>query len=324
MSNEQNNYESAARDLENREFNYNQNEQISTEEVKPTSLGRARGFEAESDEPALLPGYHEIWKENFPSQGLFYQEGARFFIRAASVKEIRHFSTINEQDPFSVDEALNEITKNCLMIRFPGKQASFKDLCEEDRIHIIMTIRELTFAKGENKLGLNVTCKDCGHDNEVEVAKDSFETHTPDEKIMKYYDPELKRFVIQTKTSGVIEMRPPSIGVMQEVTKYIKRAQQEGTAAKIDQSFLKNLPYMVTDWRGFNEQRIKNLEIEFMQWSSTKYTTFNALTEMCKVGVKDQLYKECEKCGTELRTPISFPGGIKSLFVVSDISGELL
>ena len=61
-----------------------------------------------------------------------------------------------------------------------------------------------------------------------------------------------------------------------------------------------------------------------MQWTSAKYQTFNGLTEMVKVGVKDQLVKECEKCGTELRTQITFPGGIKSLFVVSDISGELL
>jgi hypothetical protein len=327
MSNEGNNYESAAGDLAGREFSYSQSNQSqeNQEEFKPTSLGKARGFENErDDEPALLPGYHEIWKENFPSKGIFYPEGMRFFVRAAAVKEIRHFSTINDQDPFSVDEALNEITKNCLMIRMPGKQASFKDLCEEDRIHIIMTIRELTFAKGENNLGLMVTCNDCGHDNEITIGKDSFEANVPDEKLMKYYDPETKKFIVQTKSSGIIELRAPSIGIMQEVTKYIKKAQQEGTTAKIDQSFLKTLPYMVQDWRGLNDTRIKQLEVEFMQWGTTKYTTFNALAEMAKVGVKDQLSKECEKCGTEVRTNISFPGGIKSLFLVSDISGELL
>ena len=44
------------------------------------------------------------------------------------------------------------------MIRFPGKQASFKDLKEEDRIHVILTIRDLTFSQGENRLALNVVC----------------------------------------------------------------------------------------------------------------------------------------------------------------------
>ena len=320
MSNE-NNYEQAAGDLENREFHQ---EPISQETVKPTSLGKAGGFENDRDgEPALLPGYHEIWSDNFPSKGLFYQTGARFFIRAASVKEIRHFSTINEQDPFSVDEALNEIVKSCLMTRFPGKQASYKDLREEDRIHIILTIRDLTFSQGENRLALNVTCKECNHENEVEIKNDSFETNILSDTIMKYYDDERKIFSVNTKSSGTIELVPPSIGVMGEVTKLIRRTQeQEGR--KLDASFVKSLPYMIQDWRGLNEQRIQNLEIEFMQWDTTRYNTFSALTEMCKIGVKDQLHRECEKCGSEVRTVISFPNGIKSLFVVSDISGELL
>lgn len=314
-----NNYEEAAGDLESREFR----PEVSEETIKPTSLGKAQGFNDKDDEPALLPGYHEIWAENFPSKGLFYQEGARFFIRAASVKEIRHFSTINEQDPFSVDEALNEIVKSCLMIRFPGKQASFKDLREEDRIHIILTIRDLTFSKGENKLGIVVSCKECNHENEIEIKNHSFEINEPNETIMKYYDEERRIWSVKTKSCGIIELAPPSIGVMMETTKYIRRVQQE-EGRKLDASFVKSLPYMVQDWRGLNEQRIKNLEIDFMQWTATKYTTFSALTEMCKVGVKDQLKRECEKCGSEVRTQISFPGGIKSLFVVSDITGELL
>jgi len=319
---EKNNYEEAASNLDSREFK-SEEKQISNE-VKPTSLGKAQNFLNENGdgEPALLPGYHEIWAENFPSKGLFYPEGSRFFIRAAAVKEIRHFSTIDEKDPWSVDEALNEIVKSCLMMRLPGKQASYKDLREEDRIHIIMTIRDLTFVEGENKLAINVTCSDCNHVNEILIKNDSFETYEPSEKIMKYYDSERKIFAVETKSLGIIEIVPPSIGVMGEVTKFIRKSQQEGK--KIDASFVKTLPYMVIDWRGLNEQKIKNLEIEYMQWSSTKYQTFSALSEMCKVGVKEQLFKICDKCGTELRTAIMFPGGIKSLFIVSDISGELL
>jgi len=324
MSNE-NNYENAAGDLEKREFGYQeQRDQEQQEQTfRPTSLGKASGYDGGADdEPALLPGYIEIWAENFPSEGRFYANGARFFIRAASVKEIRHFSTINEQDPFSVDEALNEIVKSCLMIRFPGRQASFKDLREEDRIHIILTIRDLTFSQGENRLILNVPCNECNHENEVEIKNNSFERNELKDTILKYYDEDARLFKVQTKSSGEIVITPPSIGVMMEVTKYIRKTQEEGK--KLDASFVKTLPYMITDWRGLNEQKIKNLEIEFMQWDATRYNTFSALSEMCRIGVKDQLHRECEKCGSEVRTQISFPGGIKSLFVVSDITGELL
>lgn len=318
----ENNFEeSARRDLESRE--YSAKPDVNPTSEKPTSLGKASSYLNEtSDEPALLPGYHEIYAENFPSKGMFYPAEARFMIRSASVKEIRHFSTINEQDPFSIDEALNEILKGCLQIRFPGKQASFKDLREEDRIFIILTIRELTFSKGENRLIVKKNCGDCGHENEIEINNHAFEPTILGETVMKYYNPERRLFEFQTKSSGVIEMTAPSIGVMMEITKYIKTMQQEGR--KIDQSFIKVLPYMITDWKGFTQDRIKNLEIEFMQWTASKYQTVYNLTDMIRVGVKEEMKKDCDKCGTEVSAPISFPGGIKSLFVVSDLAGELL
>ena len=324
-----NNFEEAAkRDLESREFKAQSPETENTitteiEQPKITSLGKASGYDSRNgDEPALLPGYIEIWPEKFPSKGLFYAQGTRFFIRSAQVKEIRHFSTINEQDPFTIDEALNEILKSCLMIRQPNRQMSFKYLREEDRIYIIMSIRELTFPKGENQLVLKVDCRECNHENEIKIVNDSFEHNEVNEKLMKYYNEETRRFEVQTKSNGVITLIPPSIGIMMEITKYIQKIQQEGK--KLDQSFIKILPYIDQDWRGFNEARIKHLEIEFMTWDTTKYNTMYALTDMCRVGVKENFLTICEKCQSEMSTPINFPGGIKSLFVVSDIAGELL
>lgn len=309
--------EIAKRDLESREANM-----AEREEITPTSLGKASGYEERDDEPALLPGYIEIWPNHFPSTGIFYAENTRFFIRSAQVKEIRHFSTINEQDPFSIDEALNEILKSCLMIRQPNRQMSFKDLKEEDRIYIIMAIRELTFPKGESQLAIKKVCGECGHENEIRLVNDSFEHTGVNEKLLKYYNPETRKFDVQTKSSGVITIAPPSIGVMMEITKHIQKRQQE--EKKLDQSFMKILPYMVQDWRGFTESTIKNLEVEFLSWSTTKYNTMYSLTDMCRVGVKETLHIPCEKCQSEVTTPITFPGGIKSLFIVSDIVGELL
>jgi hypothetical protein len=315
------NEESIMRDLESREYNQ-VNEKSDNEQQKPTSLGKASGYGENSDEPALLPGYIEIWPEKFPSKGLFYPSNTRFFIRAASVKEIRHFSTINENDPFTIDEALNDILKSCLMMRQPNKQMSFKDLKEEDRIYVILSIRELTFVKGENQLVIKVSCKECTHDNEIKIINDSFEHTDIDDTMMKYYDENSRLFNVSTKSSGDIKITPPSIGVMMEVTKYIQRQREAGK--KLDQSFIKVLPYLVQEWRGFTEASINNLEVEFLSWNSTKYQVMYKLTDMCRVGVKEILHAECEKCHTEVTTPITFPGGIKSLFVISDISGELI
>ena len=321
-----NNYDAAMGELDKldptNQFEQSVKEEVQ-EEIKVTSLGKARDYQGrDNDEQAMLPGYVEIWPHHFPTKGLFYNPSLRFFIRAAEVKEIRHFSTINEQDPFSIDEALNEIVKSCLMLRLPGKQMSFKDLREEDRIYIILAIRDLTFSKGENQLILKPTCKECNHDNELKITNDSFERTELTDQILKYYNEETRSFDVTTKSSGIIKIVPPSIGVMGEITKYIRKENETGK--KLDQSFIKILPYMVQEWRGFTESSIKNLEQESLSWNSVKWQTMNTLVDLCRVGVKETLHMECEKCGTEVTTPISFPGGIKSLFVISDISGELL
>lgn len=322
---EKNNYEMAADDLEKREYKPQVQPEFNEQSERPTSLGKAESFNKNNhnqEEPNLLPGYHEIYAQNFPSKGLFYPEGSRFFIRAAEVNEIRNFSTLNEKDPYSVDEALNEIVKSCLMIRFGGgKVASYKDLREEDRIHVIFTIRELTFVNGENKIGVKLTCEECNHENEIEVTNSSFETNLLGDQIMKYYDSQRRIFIVNTK-SGSIEIVPPSIGTMNTVTKWIRTKKEEGK--KIDPSFAKALPYLITDWRKLTDGNISNLEVEFKQWNTQKYITFNGLTEMVKIGVKEEMHKLCDKCGVELRTPITFPGGIKNLFVISDITGQLL
>lgn len=312
-------------DLDQREFNDGSiaTTQIETQPIaKPISLGKAKGFEEDLDEPSFLPGYIEIFAQNFPTKGIFYGKDARFLIRAATVTEIKQFSTISEDDPYSIDEALNQVLKSCLTYREGSSMRSFKDLKEEDRIYIIMAVRELTFVKGENDLIINYTCKECGTPGKVEVRSTSFESNEPGDKIMKYYDEDSREFIVQTKSNGSIVIAPPSVGIMMEVTKWIQKQQQEGK--KLDKSFLKTLPYMLKDWRGLNEKVISNMQIEYMSWDLKLFQTMNSLIDMCKVGVKENLTVECEKCQAEVTVPISFPSGIRSLFVVSDIDSELL
>ena len=58
--------------------------------------------------------------------------------------------------------------------------------------------------------------------------------------------------------------------------------------------------------------------------NASKYSVIFRLAEKMKVGVKPELKHICPGCGTEVSAPLEFPDGIKSLFVIPDISGELL
>jgi len=269
--------------------------------------------------PDLVLGWHEFPTASLPSEGKFYPQDATIKIRAAKVAEIRHFSTIDETNLLDVDDKLNAIVESCIQISSKTTRMSYKDLCEEDRFILILSIRDLTFPEPENSLKVDYSGKS-GKKYEVEIKRDYFDYFRVPAEVEKYYDPVLRGYLVKTKTYGEIFMRPPSIGVMQEVTKYIK--ERRDNDQNIDQSLIQIAPYVASDWRRFNQKRLFELEVEMNGWDNKKYLLLYKLAEKIKVGIKPEMNVVIED--EEASIPINFRDGIKSLFIVQDLSGELL
>lgn len=264
-------------------------------------------------------GYHTIPVISLPSGGMFYPEGTEISIRSAKVGEVRHFSTIDETNVLDIDEKLNQVVESCIRITCASKRLSYKDILEEDRFFIILSIRELTFPEPESSLKIEHTDKK-GEKHDVEIKKDYFQYFKIPTELDKYYDNDERSFLIKTKSFGTISMRPPTIGVMQKITSYIKEKQQKGE--KIDQSVLQIIPYLHHDWRGFNDKTIFDFEVELNAWSSKKYNLVYTLAEKMKIGIQPNMLVQLGD--EEEEVPISFRDGIKSLFIIQDITGELL
>lgn len=264
-------------------------------------------------------GYHNIPMTALPSSGIFYPDGTEISIRSAKVAEIRHFSTIDETNILDVDDKLNNMVESCVRITNAKKRLSFKDLCEEDRFYIILSIRDLTFPEPESSLTIQHLDKK-GNSHDIAIKKEYFQYFEIPTELKKYYDEERKSFMIETRSFGTIEMKAPSIGVMQKITSYIKEKQQNN--GKIDQSVLQIMPYMVTEWRGFTDKQIFEFEIEMNGWSNKKYSLVYKLAEQMKIGIQPKMLVPIGDDVEEV--PISFRDGIKSLFIVQDFAGELL
>ena len=269
--------------------------------------------------PDLALGWHEIPMSSLPSEGRFYPADTVLKIRAAKVAEIRHFSTIDENNILDVDSKLNAIVESCTMVSSKSTRVSYKDICEEDRFILILQIRDLTFPEPENSLKVDYTSK-TGKKHEVEIKREYFDYFRVPADVEKYYDAEARGYVIRTKSYGEIFMRPPSIGVMQEITTYIRDRRDNGQ--DIDQSLIQIAPYVATDWRRFNQKRLFELEVEMNGWSNGQYLLLYKLAEKVKVGIKPELLVTIED--EEASIPINFRDGIKSLFIVQDLAGELL
>jgi hypothetical protein len=288
----------------------------------PVNLGKVNmdkysGEKAETSDFHL--GYHAIPLLSLPSGGMFYPVGTDLSIRSAKVAEIRHFSTIDETNVLDIDEKLNQILESCIRITSAATRLSYKDILEEDRFYIILSIRDLTFPEPESNLKIDHTSKKGGR-HEIEIKKEYFQYFKIPVELDKYYDNIVRSFLIETRSFGTIEMKPPTIGVMQKITAYIKDKQQKGQ--KIDQSVLQIIPYLHKDWRGFNDKTIFDFEIDLSGWSSNKYNLIYTLAEKMKIGVQPNMLVTIGD--DEEEVPISFRDGIKSLFIVQNITGELL
>lgn len=282
--------------------------------VNMANYGRQRADSAD----AVL-GYMPLSMETLFSKGRFYPQDASISVRSAKVAEIRHFSTMQEENILDIEEKLNSIVKSCMRFESKSKKLSYKDLMEEDRIAVLLAIRDLTFPEPENKIIVQAE-NSYGVSKDVEIATHNFTTNEIPEEIEKYYDAVSRCFRIQTRSSGEILMRPPSIGVMEEVTKYI-RTQQE-TKKRWDQAFIQILPYIQLDWRGFGSKEIFNQEIEFQGWNEKKYMVVYRLAEKMRIGAQPEM--EVDVDGEDVLVPLDFPGGVKGLFIISDLAGELL
>ena len=295
---------------------------VESQENQSQDLGKvdiSRFQREEAPEADLVLGYHNLDINNLPSGGMFYPEGTEISIRSAKVAEIRHFSSIDENNILDVDEKLNAIVESCTRVTSSKKRLSYKDLCEEDRFYLILSIRDLTFPEPESKLTVEHKDKK-GEKHTVEINKDNFTYFKIPTELEKYYDAETRTFLIETKSFGTIEMRPPTIGIMQRMTAYIKDRQEKGE--NIDQSVLQIMPYLVSEWRGFTDRDIFKFEMEMNGWSNKKYSLIYKLAEQMKVGIKPDM--EVKIADEWEVVPIGFRDGIKSLFIVQDIAGELL
>lgn len=306
------------------------------EEGKITGLGKVdttRGSGITSvDDPEIqriqsLTGYVKLDLANFPSGGQFYREDFEIHIRAARVGEIREFSTLDEENILDVDEKLNSLLVGCTKIMYGNQRGSYRDVLEEDRIYLILSIRELTFKDGENKLMMPVgkkNCKtgSCKAQDSMELRTGNLQFNEQDELIEKYYDFENKCFTVPTKNHGELTIAPPTIGVMRAITDWIRKREQEGKTW--DKSSLSILPYIQREWRGFNDKEIFSAITAFQGWDASKFSIVYRLVEKAKIGVKPEFNYPCESCGEEVAVPLTFPGGIKALFIIQDISSELL
>ena len=260
-------------------------------------------------------GWGRINIKDLPTQGLFYPDGTEISIRSATAGEIRHWSTLNEDDLSALDDMLNYILERCCTIKVPSGSTTWRDFKEVDRFYLLLAIRERTFVKGENVLQVKIS-----ETQKLDVVKDMVDYITFDDRLMKYYDPVKKCISLKFKTGKTLDIHLPSVGVTNWLKNYIMRKQQENQA--FDQDFLNFAPFVIPDWRGLNDTTYEKFVYESQNWSTAEISMLTKVREIFADTI-NPVIKYRDEQGGERTVPLNFQGGIKSIFLISDPFSEL-
>jgi hypothetical protein len=292
------------------------------------SLGKSQGFEKSSRN--IETGWKNLPVNLLPSAGRYYPDGAEIAIRPAEVFEIKHFSTVEEEDISSVSEALNFILSRCMKMNFPSEGVvDYRDIIQEDRFFMVMAIRDITFINGENRIILKpkIKCKEtrmCPYNGGFELKTGALDFFSISDKVMHYYSTEERcfSFTLRTEPEDPIKLSIPTIGVTDIIYNFIEKNRNKLKDA--DKSFLKIAPFIFQEWRDLNDDLIFNEIRKSDYWSKERFSLFYKMSTELKTGTKLNAKIECPECKGNIEAPIVFEDGIKSIFVISDIFGQLL
>ena len=245
----------------------------------------------------------------------FYAAGTTVMVRPADIKEIQAFSVVNETNFYDIFEKVNYMISKCVFLKLPdGRKVPHTHLVDGDRWYMLFIIRDLTFQKGTE---LMTKADDSG--DMIPIKRGNFRFHEMEPTLEKYYDKVNGVFDIKTKI-GDFTLAPPKIGLQKSFTDYMLEIAKKGET--IDKSFLKIIPYTLTDRLSITKQGIEKYLKEYEIIGKPEFQVLNQLVEKMKFGIKS--VSIINESGEEVHSTNMFPDGIAGLFVEHDTLSDYL
>ena len=256
-------------------------------------------------------GWLMIDPKSLPTQCMYYPEDIEIRIRAARGEEIKHWSTMNDQDLQQlayVDDILSYMIERCCTVKIGNRPGNcWRDLKNVDRMYILLSIREFTFLDGENELLVPIS-----ENEDIPVTKEMIDFVEFPEDVMKFYKPDQKCFVFNIN-GNQLRMHIPSIGVNAWLTTYAR--QKEANNEFYDKDFLLYAPMLIADYRDLTVRAYEDMVSAARHWGAKEWSVISYVTNaLGNATVPKVKYKK--ENGEEAEVPLSFRGGLKAIFLL--------
>ena len=271
----------------------------------------------------IRDGWMEVDKRLLGDRANFYPEDWNFRIRPANVEAIRNWSTIDDENPNSIDDVFNEILKSCLSIVTPRGPLPWSNVRSWDRFFFILLIREYTFVNGEKKLQFEEDCPNCDNSVPFALTSVSLDYDLPDPEIYKYFNPETQTWLIDPTEYDVdadpITLYLPTLEKDAAIKSWlIQRVQDK---KKVDNVFMKFLPWLapkISKDDKVASRQIREYEMIFKSWDTDMFSFMDEVISNITIIPATRLISSCPVCGEEVTAEIRFPDGVRSIFAISN------
>jgi len=291
----------------------NDTESDGSESGRDTNDEEVFSKNVKSDSRATDLQFFNFDSEDLPL-GMFYPKGTTIMVRAAQVKEIQSYSMVDDNNFYDIVEKMNDMLGACVRVKYPdGKMGTFRDIKDGDRYYLIFLIRELTFQKG-SVLSVKAEC-DCGEKIDIPLSRNNFEFYGIDDDLEPFFNKNKRLFVLETLNGDIFELGVPNVGLQKSFTEKIVDDYRKKENPNL--SFLKIIPFTISHLSKVEDKFINKKLYEFQSMDDNSFQFLNAAVNKMQFGI-EKLKGDCEKCGTEVRTDMQFPGGASAIFVIHD------
>lgn len=294
-------------------------EKIISELKKKDNINK--GDQSEKDSPSSI-GWHSIEKKDISFQGRLYPESWEFQIRPATVKEVRHWSGMDQTNVFNVLDTLNQLIDSNVRIlektENGGKRIiNSNQIYEHDRFTFILFVH--TYTGNSKKMKAKHRCQHCDHPNEIEINPFTLSPEPLSEFAEKYVDSKKGGFTVKTKNFGDIHFKPTSIQEANKLKNYMAECHRENLP--YEHIFSHIFKFLITD----NRESIKDLYQKYLGLDKQKFDLYNYINnQIGMVKPIEHVEGACEKCQEPFRQKIEITEGLRDIFTDTRISGEFI
>lgn len=268
----------------------------------------------------IVDGWIPIDKSTLKQRGRFYPEDWEFRIKPASVHAIKNWSSIDENSPAIVNNVFNEIIKLCVSIKSSNGNIPWGKINSWDRFSLILLVREYTFQKGEHNLSWEDTCPECDANITYILNSGSLSYEFPDESVIdKHWSQDDRMWIINPKDYDIdhpiVKLYTPTIEKDEAILQWAYN--QKDNSKNLNEPFLRFLPWLlqkVSKDAPTMDKLIKDCQRIFESWDTDFFLFMDDVLRNITINPSERLKTNCQNCGEEVESAVTFPNGIKYLF----------